>query len=426
MPLRPFTQSIGVGFRQSGRANVMFGGGPATLVLSASPFYGQVGTRTAANNTTTSSAVMGRTAHYIRANETISQLWIAYANWRVTISGGVGEESGGTLTTKLGYETVGGTKVQCTISGGGATGTASALTEQWFTTGTLATPLSPGDKFYLRPLLSTTDSNGLGAVARNADSGQGDAFEATSTDKTISGTVAQSANNCIYPIAIVGLTTRGSVALINSDSRVMGQADAGSGTYGDWGLLARPVGSLLYAYQNLGIAGDLANGWVSRAARRIAIAQWSTTWLGNNMVNQIAFGASTTQTDILAAASAAHTANRRYGHVTCPPKTTSTDNWKTSGNQTQDAAKATFFDVLNDWMRTTPAGLDYYCEVADAQESGRNTGLWKSDGVTDFLYTVDGLHSPDFANSQVSFSSFVSAMFGATAPSTFMPSSPPF
>ena len=83
---------------------------------------------------------------------------------------------------------------------------------------------------------------------------------------------------------------------------------------------------------------------------------------------------------------------------TIPPKTTSTDGWITTGNQTITGSNDVRI-VINDWIRTTPAPLAGYIEFADAVESSRNSGLWKS-GVlvqsgTATNSTATRLNSPD-------------------------------
>ncbi|SEN19815.1 GDSL-type esterase/lipase family protein [Paenibacillus sp. OV219] len=72
-------------------------------------------------------------------------------------------------------------------------------------------------------------------------------------------------------------------------------------------------------------------------------------------------------------------------HNTITPATTSTDAWATTGNQTPEATNAVRVQV-NDWIRTLPAPLSGYFEVADLAETARNSGIWRAG------YTSDGLH----------------------------------
>jgi lysophospholipase L1-like esterase len=79
----------------------------------------------------------------------------------------------------------------------------------------------------------------------------------------------------------------------------------------------------------------------------------------------------------------------RVWQTTITPKTTSTDGYATTANQT----RATGFelggvcDQLNDWIRTTPSPLSGYFDVRLAAESSPGSGLWKAPG-----HTTDGIH----------------------------------
>jgi hypothetical protein len=67
--------------------------------------------------------------------------------------------------------------------------------------------------------------------------------------------------------------------------------------------------------------------------------------------------------------------------ATLLPHTTSTDNWATTANQAPynaDHAAGGLRSQYNDWLRTVPAGAFGLIERADAVESARNSGLWKT------------------------------------------------
>jgi hypothetical protein len=71
--------------------------------------------------------------------------------------------------------------------------------------------------------------------------------------------------------------------------------------------------------------------------------------------------------------------------TTICPRTTSTDNWTTTTNQTPYAHE----DIrvaLNDWIRTCPAPLSGFFDAADLAETSRNSGIWKVG------YPSDGTH----------------------------------
>jgi hypothetical protein len=85
---------------------------------------------------------------------------------------------------------------------------------------------------------------------------------------------------------------------------------------------------------------------------------------------------------------------RKVYQTTIMPHSYTTDNWATVSNQT-DAIGAVRIQV-NQWLRTCPAPLSGYFDLADITESARNSGLWQANG-TAFGYTRDGLHPSIYA-----------------------------
>ncbi|MFL5910758.1 MAG: hypothetical protein ACJ768_09360 [Gaiellaceae bacterium] len=103
---------------------------------------------------------------------------------------------------------------------------------------------------------------------------------------------------------------------------------------------------------------------------------------------------------------------------TMPPRTTSTDGWVTTGNQTITVANNANAKriAINDWVRdgapilagvavaagsntpgTLRAGqtghpLRGYIETADAVETARNSGIWKAANTTDGLHPEPAAH----------------------------------
>lgn len=69
---------------------------------------------------------------------------------------------------------------------------------------------------------------------------------------------------------------------------------------------------------------------------------------------------------------------------TITPRSTSTDSWATTGNQT--AQYLSTINSLNDWIRTLPAPITGVIDLSDAMSTSRNSGIWKAG------YTSDGLH----------------------------------
>jgi hypothetical protein len=76
--------------------------------------------------------------------------------------------------------------------------------------------------------------------------------------------------------------------------------------------------------------------------------------------------------------------------TTLPPRTTSTDAWATVGNQT--ALSNEYIRVAyNELVRSVPAPLSGYIEIADTMETARNSGKWLTDGAANGP-SSDGVH----------------------------------
>lgn len=76
--------------------------------------------------------------------------------------------------------------------------------------------------------------------------------------------------------------------------------------------------------------------------------------------------------------------------MTIPPRTTSTDSWATVGNQTVLGSEYVRV-AYNEFVRSLPAPLSGYIEVADTLETSRNSGKWKVNGIANGP-TSDGVH----------------------------------
>jgi hypothetical protein len=94
--------------------------------------------------------------------------------------------------------------------------------------------------------------------------------------------------------------------------------------------------------------------------------------------------------------------------VTMPPRTSSTDAWVTTANQTRLATEATRITV-NDWIRTVPTPFSGVLELADVVETDiagvatRNGGYWRAN------WSDDGVHG-----NPVSYAAIAATMVPAT------------
>ena len=230
------------------------------------------------------------------------------------------------------------------------------------------------------------------------------------------GSTSTGSNFMLYPLAILGQSSRPSVMLIG-DSRASGRSDSTGTTQalapntnlGFWGVgeIAR---SLDYgvAYTNLGCETDTARQFTLTSTLRKALAADHTHVFVQYGINDVTAGrnAATIQADL--AAIYGYFPTKKILVSTIAPKTTSSDSWATATGQTVDAANGVR-TAVNDWLRSKPAPIVACFDVADVMETARNSGKWKNvgDGTATAAMTGDGTHEGAFSYNLVKLSNAI-------------------
>jgi lysophospholipase L1-like esterase len=179
-------------------------------------------------------------------------------------------------------------------------------------------------------------------------------------------------------------------------------ANINASTPGPYSWITRGINNAVPAIR-LGGGGDLmANFPNLLATRRMAFASGATTAVmcqGTNDIFTTHLTLAQMQTNLTT------WANMMKGRgvanlfaVTLLPRTTSTDSWATTTNQTvlaQEAVRTGY----NDWLRNTAPGLlGLTCiETADTVETSRNSGKWVVNGSANYA-TADGIHPSSAAH----------------------------
>lgn len=345
---------------------------------------------------TTNKQTMSRSRH--RAADSITSLKLVYGNWRVDFTNGdVGLGTATTYSAAIEYPA--GTFKQVTFSG--ATSIAVADLGEAISDA-IAISIPKNAYFWVRTL--TTSVTGILYVGKGADTAHGEAmdFGVTVVDKTMSGTITDGAAGIVTPYAILGYSAMPSVFLAG-DSRTFGQLDTYTGNVStDVGVLARSIGPEL-PYINCGIPTDSAFKASTLSTLRVSLAKRFCTHVvcgyGINDVNFYSRSAAQALTDLKAVWTLY--APLTVYQTTLGPVTTSTDSWATTGNQTTAASNANRVTLNNSIRQSTAiAGV---MEIADVEESARDSGIWKAPG-----YTTDGLHETQLACAVVVSSGAVS------------------
>lgn len=155
-------------------------------------------------------------------------------------------------------------------------------------------------------------------------------------------------------------------------------------------------------YITLGMNGQSMDGFEPfKRLRRMDIANHCDIALFNYGTNDLALTAKTLdqiKAYYLDNWKAAKLRGLRVYQTTITPRTTSTDNWATTGSQTPVNARHGFGPnsdraVLNKWIRSIPSPhLDGYVEVADLVEPSRDAGTWANDTTDDGVHPNRRMH----------------------------------
>jgi lysophospholipase L1-like esterase len=336
-----------------------------------------------------------------------TDLRLLYTNWILSSISDADPASSLTISASIEYS---GTIYRVTFAG--AT-TVTVNPGGSVTSDPLGLDVPAGALLYVRTF--TSGANWYGNRAANVSGFGG--FTST-TDLTAPGSAAisdvTSFTNLIGPAAILGLPlTTGLPApsvLGVGDSIMWGYGDqAGTGVggvntsntnFGFGGFIARAANGHA-GLINIGVASDTAQNFLTAAGhlRRMSVARHCGTAVCNYGRNDLTGGRTLAQVqaDLIAVWTMLAQRRLRVFQTTITPRTTSTDAWLTTTNQTPGTGEASRV-LLNDWLRAGApiasgaavavgtsgavlAGsvghpLSGYFETADAVESARNSGLW--------------------------------------------------
>ena len=231
------------------------------------------------------------------------------------------------------------------------------------------------------------------------------------------------------PSAILGMpTTPATVLAVVGDSIAAGAGDVGA-SGADMGWIVRALAGN-YAYQRVALTGQVVDAWYASEGalkwrQQAMLDRIGPTHiiceLGINSISQgfATFAARLVGNGYKGAWSLLATYGVPVYATTLTPKTTSTDAWVTTGNQTvtaDEAARVSYNDWLRDGapitaapisggvlaaigstgtLRAGQAGhpLAGWLEVADLAETARNSGIWKAASTADGLHPNNAMHT---------------------------------
>lgn len=356
-------------------------------VVSPTPYLGLVGSRTGIPDTSVANAQPWMVRFGFYARDAITALKCCWSNWY-----GDEQDPGGTMTLTASVEYPAGTFTQLQFSGS-ATGVTATKTNIWTDMVTIPGGIPEGALAWIR-FRRTCSVNYVGASNSKVNVAMGDMTEQNGADTTMGGTITPTGTGLLTPSAIVGLTTKRTLAVIG-DSIQAGQGDDATTPPVHYGTVLHALG-MTYANTNLGLPGRKASGFLATHALRDDILQYASDIVNAYGVNDIFVDhVSAATLETTQAAIRALYPSKRYFLTTLTPETTSTDSFKALSDQTarvDDPARVTY--NANRLAAPTSLGATGVLNCAAVLESG-STSKWKVDG-TAFKYTVDGTHPSAF------------------------------
>lgn len=365
------------------------------------------------------SQIMSRSVHY--STQSITSLKIALANWYVKPGGGAPSETGtgATATYTASVEYPAGTYTRITF-GGGNVATIASLSTVISDYVTLPTAIPANTQFWIR--IWGNSPGGLIFQGTNPTGSLGGGFNAGNAsspvpDLTMTSGSIGSADISLSPVAIIGWTNNASIFLIG-DSRALGLTDNVSDPTGNYGNITKSLAQN-YGYMQLTASVEALSGWLAGSANQQALLRYATHLINALNYNDIWIGNKTLATCIANTTTVQNIGralNKKVYNITIGPRTTSTDSWATVANQTiQNASINAIRLAYNAWVRGGGSGQDGYFDIADAEESARDSGKWKVNGSANF-FTGDGIHESSAGNQAIRASGVIPSYLFLTRP----------
>lgn len=361
-------------------------------------YLGQVASRCFVPTTggSANKQLMARSRHI--ASDNIDGPQLVYVNWWAT-TGGIETAGGADCTYSASIEYPIGTVTRVTFGGSNS---GVCVDGGQIVSDVAALKIPKGAVFFVRTFqnhpggilfANRSALNNVGAAV--PASGEWWDYGVTSTDYTGSATNINNkgVGNFFAPAAIIGLTTRPSFVIVgDSRSTPIATYETLPNAVGGIGECERSL-CKSFGTINVSISGDSFVNALTNFVRRATLAQYASHVIIELGINGFTLGRTAAQTLADLSLLTAKFPNQTVFAATVSPKSTSTDAWATTGNQTADATSNAARIAYNDALRTGQhtASIAGFVEIADQVESARNSGIWKATGVANG-YTFDGLH----------------------------------
>lgn len=255
--------------------------------------------------------------------------------------------------------------------------------------------------FWMRTYVSIT---GTGIIPLNLGPlANADALTTTSGANLTtagSGTVSGGSGSFMYgPTMVLGPSSSATkIVGVASDSIFDGYSDDFHSSY--WGPVARAALDQGFPFVKLSRGGETASAFANASTRflRHPYTAGVTHWIVEYGTNDQALSSTAGVTQVKDRLSSiayylqSQTPGAKVYVATVPPRTSSTDAWATTANQTPlSGSQVTYLAALNQWIRSAPTPFAGVIDLEGACSSAQDSGLWAAGATSDGVHPSDTL-----------------------------------
>ena len=332
----------------------------------------------------------GENTHFAR--DDISTLQVVFPNWYVDYGGSTFLEtgSGAAITIEASVVYPAGIFTRITFSGN----TSGTIPNGGKLTSDVASVSIPkGKAFQIRYNLVAPSGTPYIELLYSGVGGSKFEYSASPvTNKVLGGLITNTVAGIGYmPTAIIGLTSCKSVMVIG-DSKCRGAADVADSSL-SVGNLCRSLNINYIADGNFGVSADTLTRFKVSNTMRFDTMQYFKNIIIEYGISDMALHLNEYVKSLYLEIISKIPDNKGVGVCTIEPKTTSTDAWATTTNQTVIADEFWRLD-FNSWIRGgSILDADFYIDLDYACSSSYNSGFWAVPSKT-----TDGVHANQAGN----------------------------
>lgn len=346
-----------------------------------------------------------RVRHRLTTEQAVHGIRFVYSNWSLSASGSVGEVDGPSPLTYRAALEIDGQVRRMTFNGGQPSAECQPGAD--VVTDPLEITLPAGAVFFSRSFYSGTTEIFARPLPIYREWGEYIEIGADG-DKTLSTTGLPRPNTTAGygPSAILGSLGRKQPAIaILGDSIANGNSggDNPDGPAENLGYIARAINDR-YGFIRLTNPSDTLYSFTVDNKRRMHLLEGRVTHaICEHGINDVTMGRTFEQmrAKYLEQWSALAARGIKVFQCTLTPRTESGDQHATLASQkpVRGCGPGGVREQVNKWIRSTPAPLAGYFEVADRLESARDSGLWRVDGTpAKFVHGAGGVHPTPYGH----------------------------